>query len=342
MLEYDEVMEHQRQTFYGLRQRVLEGRDVRGLVFDFIRDTVDDAVGKYLDDNYPAECAAEYAKAKLDCSIDPMRLKGKELNEMEKAIRDEAAYESRQSIDITLGEYMPMAGSEVNVDFDPSGLVKWAKNRFGVDLDPAKLQHGSDDERKLVRDILVRRAEVVVESTDLSGLSAFVQKDYGAGELAKWAGNMLLQEVKVSDILAARKVETQDGSNPVTNMLMERVEAWYRKREVEYPVEFGVDDVPESLRMQSPMEAAKRFLAVVQRPLRPELDARALPHVHAADRAGGTAQGQRTHACREPHGRGDPAGVGDQDRRRARCVLPEDVRLPTAGHHALPARAGTR
>ena len=29
ILEYDEVMEHQRQTFYGLRQRVLEGRDVR-------------------------------------------------------------------------------------------------------------------------------------------------------------------------------------------------------------------------------------------------------------------------------------------------------------------------
>ncbi|MFN9455246.1 MAG: preprotein translocase subunit SecA, partial [Gemmatimonadota bacterium] len=30
VLEFDEVMEHQRQTFYGLRQRVLEGRDVKG------------------------------------------------------------------------------------------------------------------------------------------------------------------------------------------------------------------------------------------------------------------------------------------------------------------------
>ncbi|MFO0830786.1 MAG: preprotein translocase subunit SecA [Phycisphaerales bacterium] len=259
VLEYDEVMEHQRQTFYGLRQRVLEGRDVRGLVFDFIRDTVDDAVAKYLDDNYPAECAAEYAKAKLDCSIEPMRLKGKELLEMEKAIREEAKYESRQSIDLTLGEYMPMAGSEVNVDFDPSGLVKWAKNRFAVDLDPARLQHGSDDERKFVRDILVHRAEEVVEQTDLSGLAAFVEKHYGAGELSKWASNMLLQDVKVDDILAARKQETTDGSNPVTNMLMERVEKWYQKREVEYPIEFGVS-MFQNLRMQSPQDAAKRFL----------------------------------------------------------------------------------
>ena len=34
ILEYDEVMEHQRQRFYGLRQRVLEGRDVKGLIFE--------------------------------------------------------------------------------------------------------------------------------------------------------------------------------------------------------------------------------------------------------------------------------------------------------------------
>src|SRR6185295_1837381 len=71
ILEYDEIMEHQRQAFYGLRQRVLEGRDVKGLIFDFIRDTVDVAVTTYLDPEYPAQCAAEYAKAKLDCSIPP-------------------------------------------------------------------------------------------------------------------------------------------------------------------------------------------------------------------------------------------------------------------------------
>jgi preprotein translocase subunit SecA len=43
ILEYDEVMEHQRQRFYGLRQRVLEGRDVKGLIFEYIEDAVDDA-----------------------------------------------------------------------------------------------------------------------------------------------------------------------------------------------------------------------------------------------------------------------------------------------------------
>ena len=43
ILEYDEVMEHQRQSFYGLRQRVLEGRDVKGLMLDYIEDATADA-----------------------------------------------------------------------------------------------------------------------------------------------------------------------------------------------------------------------------------------------------------------------------------------------------------
>ncbi|MEO1479860.1 MAG: hypothetical protein AAFV01_14910, partial [Bacteroidota bacterium] len=46
ILEYDEVMEHQRQHFYGLRQRVLEGRDLRGLIFGYIDEAVGDAIVK--------------------------------------------------------------------------------------------------------------------------------------------------------------------------------------------------------------------------------------------------------------------------------------------------------
>src|SRR5690606_24001872 len=52
ILEYDEVMEHQRQAFYGTRQRVLEGRDVKDLVFDYIGDAVEDAVETYLAPGY--------------------------------------------------------------------------------------------------------------------------------------------------------------------------------------------------------------------------------------------------------------------------------------------------
>jgi preprotein translocase subunit SecA len=265
ILEYDEVMEHQRRFFYGMRQRVLEGRGVRELVFEFIRDTVDDAVEKYLDPDYPAQCAAEYAKARLDCSITADRLRGKELDELEAAIRDEAQYESRQAISLTLGEYMPSAGSDVAIDFDAAGLTNWARNRFGVELDASRLQHGSDDERAYVRDMLVEAAEERISAADLSGLSDFVQKDYGPRELSRWLADKLGFEVSAEQINEARKRLAERSRNeenlphPVTQLIMDQADEWYRKREVEYPIEYGLQ-VFQAMSRQPNSNAPSVFL----------------------------------------------------------------------------------
>ncbi|HYF13550.1 MAG TPA: preprotein translocase subunit SecA [Phycisphaerales bacterium] len=263
VLEYDEVMEHQRQTFYGLRQQVLEGRGVRTLVVDFIRQTVAEAVDRYLDPIYPAECAAEFAKGALECSIAPDRLRGRDLAEMDRQIREEAAYETRQTIDMTLGEYMPMAGSDVTVDFDPSGLIAWAQSRFGVTLDPSRLSHGTDEERAYARDALLRQAEQAVMNADLSGLAEFTTPEYGETQLAAWVRDKLGFEVTVDEIKRAKKAATEEDQTPVTTMLMQRVEQWYHRREVEYPVEYGVQMFQMMMR-QPGMTAADSARAFLQ------------------------------------------------------------------------------
>ena len=52
LLEYDEVMEYQRNSFYDIRQQVLEGRNIDQIIFDYINDAVLDAIGEYLDPDY--------------------------------------------------------------------------------------------------------------------------------------------------------------------------------------------------------------------------------------------------------------------------------------------------
>ncbi len=259
VLEYDEVMEHQRRAFYGLRQRVLEGRDVKGLIFDFIKDTVDDAVGTYLDPEYPAQCAAEYAKAKLDCSIAPERLRGREVNEMERIILDDAAHEARQTVELTLGEYMPMEGSEVSVDFDSAGLIGWARTRFGVELDAADLRTGGAQERARVKDMLVHAAVAQIETADLSGLSRYVEPQYGAKEFAAWLKDKLTIDVHPEEIDLVRKKQ-QDTGVTVTDMVMTKVEELYKKREIEYPVDFALH-VTTLMARQSFQEAAMHLVA---------------------------------------------------------------------------------
>ena len=40
LLEYDEVMDHQRTSFYGMRQKVLEGKEIDSIIWGMIGDAI--------------------------------------------------------------------------------------------------------------------------------------------------------------------------------------------------------------------------------------------------------------------------------------------------------------
>jgi len=237
ILEYDEIAEVQRQNFYGLRQRVLEGRDVKGLIFEYIEEAVDDAIDEFLDPDYPSQCAAEYARQKLDFSIMAEKLRGKTVDEMETIIRKQAREDAASMIDVTLGEYIPVEGSEIAVDFDSAGLVRWAKNRFNVDLDAAELRQGGAAERRRVRDMLEEAAFEKINECDLSGLSEFVQKHYGATRLAEWVKQKFTFEIPVEEIIAAQEDEKREPRDPI----IAKARELYAEREIYYPVDFMME-----------------------------------------------------------------------------------------------------
>jgi len=245
ILEYDEVMEHQRQGFYGLRQRVLEGRDVRGLIFDYISAATRDAATEYLSKDYAATCASEFVKAKLDVSIFPDRLKGLEVDEMEKRIRQDAKEDIRQTISVTLGEYIPAEGSEVAMDFDAEGLARWARTHFGVEFNPEQIRELGASGRKGVHDTLVEAAEAHIDGADLSGLVAFADKAYGAKELCKWADNKFGFRLTPEEVSKA----AESGIESVQKLMLDQADRLYRQREVEYPVKFAMDTTMQQMRM---------------------------------------------------------------------------------------------
>ncbi|MDX2147522.1 MAG: preprotein translocase subunit SecA [Planctomycetota bacterium] len=269
LLEYDEIMEHQRQSFYGLRQRVIEGRDVKGLLFEYVKKSVQDAAAEYLDPEYPLTCAAEYAQQKLDVSFQADRLRGKERDEIASFIRREAKYEARHNIGLTLGEYMPMEGSEVSVDFDSQGLINWAKSRFGVEIDPAELRGGGASERNRVLEMLVAAAEAKIDEADLSGIERFLAPTFGAEQLADWVKKKLVLEITAEEIsavqAAASKAEQDEETAPSpTNLIMQKAIALYRQREYAFPVDYAME-MTMQLSRQSRAEAANQLVAWANR-----------------------------------------------------------------------------
>jgi preprotein translocase subunit SecA len=257
ILEYDEVMEHQRQAFYGLRQRVIEGRDVRGLMMDFIRDSSNAAVGMYLDTRYAAQCAAEFVRQTLDISLEPDRLKGLDGTELEKRIRVDALDEVREQISKTLGEFIPLESSEFEVDFDAEGLCRWARSHFGVELSPDQVREKGASARREIERVLDEAAEQRLLSADLSGLQRFADKHYGATELCSWAKNKFGIELSREQV---EKIDSEKGRGAVVELIVKEAEALYYKREVEYPVDFAMNMTMQLMR-QNPALAMQQFIS---------------------------------------------------------------------------------
>src|SRR5205807_1983083 len=65
LLEYDEVMDHQRKRVYGFRQRILDGNNGKLLVLDMLDRQIDARVDELLDEEYGPASFAEFAANRL-------------------------------------------------------------------------------------------------------------------------------------------------------------------------------------------------------------------------------------------------------------------------------------
>ncbi|MFI4861832.1 MAG: preprotein translocase subunit SecA [Phycisphaerales bacterium JB063] len=232
LLEYDEIMEHQRGYFYGDRQNVLEGKGIEDMIFDYIGDAVGDAVDKYLDKNYTREQCAQWARQQFDVSIDPARLYLDDHREMEKTIRNAGLDEVVSIVDVTLGEY-------VSVERDPehwdiNGLVAWAKTKFDVELDPAQVRTMSVPD---LRRVIIDGGQAKVETQDLSGVVKFMDKLFSEKEFAHWAEQKFAVKIDPEQVAQLKSDKKYDE---VVDLVLDEARALYRVREVEYPIEFAM------------------------------------------------------------------------------------------------------
>lgn len=231
LLEYDEVMEYQRNTFYGIRQEVLEGHRIHALIFDYIAEAVNDAVDTYLDKEYVPIQIAEWCRQSIDVSIEPGKIKTDDLGELQDQVRKEAAADIRQIVDVTLGEYM--SHDLATDEWDLRGLQKWAMSRFNVDLKQNQLRQMNVDE---VSALLVEAAHEQLDRKDLSELAKFLEPHYGQAQLVEWARN------KFGIELLPEELAEMDGDQ-VADHVLEKARQTYQQREIGYPVQFVLEMV---------------------------------------------------------------------------------------------------
>ncbi len=104
LLEYDQVMNEQREIIYNERRRVLDGESMRDVVYKMITDTVENAVDTCISDDKPSK---EWDLTELNQLLRPnipiqlvvhSNVKGMKKNELKHMLKEEAVkmYESKE------------------------------------------------------------------------------------------------------------------------------------------------------------------------------------------------------------------------------------------------------
>ncbi|MBT4584115.1 MAG: preprotein translocase subunit SecA [Phycisphaerae bacterium] len=267
ILEYDEVMDHQRHVFYDLRQRVLEGIEIRELIFEYIEQAVEDSVFNYLDPSYSANCIEEWLRENISVTIDADRMIGKDREDLHKLIIRDALGESAEVIRVTIGEYLPdtidLGDGKISerdeTTWDYKAAVDWAVAAWDSDL---TITEATEMDREEIVARIEESAAAKIQSTDLSPLDTYLVAQHGQQELAKWIIAKFEISFDSSDLTDLEPEEAVD-------LVMERALDAYRTREQIYPVEFMIDMTSMRLQ-QDPAKAIEAFCQWVK--LKYELD----------------------------------------------------------------------
>jgi len=229
ILEYDEVMDHQRHDFYSRRQRVLEGRGLRAVVLEYLGEAIDDACDRFLSPEYVPMCVAEWAQNTLDISMPPDRLLNLDREEMLERLTREALEEARNQIGVSIGEFKNDDGDPE--EWDLKGLVNWAKKRYAVDLTIDEVREMPQRE---IAERLAEAARAQIEAADFSEIEKYLVPNYAQKMLADWAASRFGIELKAEELAG----ESVSGA---AALVLRKVEQAYAQRELRYPVDYAVD-----------------------------------------------------------------------------------------------------
>ena len=169
LLEYDEVMDHQRKRVYGYRQEILDGANCKIRILDMIEEQVGAALDRYLDDQYGPASFAELAAQKLGIEFDAADFVRSTFEEAVSTARTKASNMIQTQIQEAMDE-------NLGTDIDPKEW-NWAAMAGRVNTlwslkftDRQLKQIGRDD----LAGVIMEQAEKAVAEVDLTrGASVF-------------------------------------------------------------------------------------------------------------------------------------------------------------------------
>ncbi len=231
LLEYDEVMDYQRKIFYSRRRHILAGKGLKDVIAEMIDSAIVKNCDSILDEAYPYNCIAEWARSNFGADLRPASIHGAKADEIEQVIKTQAKEAAANNITLSMGEYLEDYSDPRS--WDISGLCKWAMSTFSVSLSPNKVKHQSPEE---IEEQLISAAAHQIDKKDSSQLAEFLKDDFALRMFGEWAWSKFDIKLDFEQLKDLSKAEIRDR-------LIEQTTEKYKRREIEYPVEFAMNMV---------------------------------------------------------------------------------------------------
>ena len=240
LLEYDEVMDHQRKEVYSYRQNILDGVNCRELILRMIDQQIDKWAGRFLSPEYRWETCATFASQQMGLAIDWQDIRDMDKDQMVDFLHGEGLRQGETLVEEQLNECLPE-------DDDPrewswQALASWANRQFGLntnDRELRKLAREGVPEGEFNRDQVYRylnsRAGEALERTDYAPLDQILASDFGQKQLSGWLHHHFGVEMAVEEFTQFEEPLDSIG------LVQERVRNRYREKEIRFPVLVGMN-----------------------------------------------------------------------------------------------------
>lgn len=230
LLEWDEPMDFQRKEFYSARQRILEERDLPGLIFAVIDNALESTLKQHLDRNYGRSCVVEWVRTTLELTIGEDAINMSDVETAKASIRGKAHDEAMDTIRTTLGEYIDREAPPA--EWDLGGLLQWVRRAYKVSTLSQNQLRKMDPSQ--IEDTLAEAAQAYYDSVELDGIALYLDPKFPIRALAEWARTKFNIQTTAEELGDKSHAE-------IKNLFDHRVREAYKQREISYPVEWCLD-----------------------------------------------------------------------------------------------------
>jgi preprotein translocase subunit SecA len=224
LLEYDEVKDHQRKRTYGYRQEILNGSNCKVRMLDMINKQINEALDRYLADDYGPASFAQLATDRLGLEFDGGDFVRATFEDASRLAHDRALDMLPTQIQELMDENLPSDAEPK--EWNWQAMTNAINTRWGLKLTERGLKQVGRDN---LSEHIIELAQKTIVEVDLSKGAAYLDPNWGLQSYCTWALDKFQVKLEMKELM-------DKDRGFLKERLLSEVLKLYREREIDFPV----------------------------------------------------------------------------------------------------------